>query len=240
MITPSKAHWIDKCLYALRDDVPRKPEGTVHPRATLGTLVHRMVHSAVIFGSGEPPAVDDPEAMGMARNALKWIWAQEATWSIVVCEAGFLYDARTDAGHLGPSRGEPGYDTAPSGCTRGTWDIVLRRKDAAKQLRAIDIKTGKYENAHPEQLRMQGVAASRVLGSGIVEVAFLFVRKTKSELRHEDVMFADELDAEAGRLYSAARRLPMAKPTPGDHCYRCDIGRDFCPAWGFSEEQGAA
>lgn len=247
MITPSRAHMIDACLYALRDDVPRKPEGTSHPRATLGTLVHHMVHSAVIFGSSEPPTVDDPEAMGMARQALMAI-AVDMCPELV--EVGFLYDTRNDTCVLGPARGEPGYDNAPPGCVRGTWDLVwIRHATGCSRPVVVDVwdlKTGKYENAHPEQLRMQGLAAARLFNAMDARVRFLFVRKTKHEFRNlaneqgSSRMSPHDLDAEAGRLYSAARRLPMAKPTPGDHCFRCDIGRDFCPAWGFSEEQGAA
>lgn len=234
MITPSRAHMIDACLYALRDDVPRKPEGTSHPRATLGTLVHHMVHAAVIFGSSEPPAVDDPEAMGMARNALKHLGGMRPT----LCEAGFIYDTRNDIAMLGPARGEPGYDTAPPGCVRGTWDLVWHLP--GKGVVVWDLKTGKYDGAHKEQLRMQGLAAARLFRETMADTQFLFVRKTKSELRPGDMMRADDLDAEAGRLHRAVRQLPMARPTPGAHCYRCDIGRDFCPAWGFQEEQGAA
>ena len=236
MITPSRAHMIDACLYALRDDVPRKPEGTVHPRATLGTLVHHMVHAAVIFGSSEPPTVDDPEAMGMARNALKRLAEMPRP---TLCEAGFLYDTRNDLATLGPGRGEPGYDETPPGCVRGTWDLVWYLPEERTVI-VWDLKTGKYDGAHSEQLRMQGIAAARLFRVDEVDVAFLFVRKTKHETRGGECLGEDTLDAEAGRLYSAARRLPMAKPTPGDHCFRCDIGRDFCPAWGFQEEQGAA
>lgn len=234
MITPSKAHLIDACLYALRDDVPRRVGETVHPRAALGSLVHFMVYAAVLFGCFEPPVVDDPEAMGMARNALAWIKAINAYSPVVLCEAGFLYDTRNDTCTLGPARGEPGYDTAPPGCVRGTWDLVFRLDD---YVWVYDLKTGKYDGAHEEQLAMQGVAAARLFPGVSVEVGFLFVRKTKHEVRGKRVMLPDDLDAEAGRLHRAVRQLPMAKPTPGDHCYRCDIGRDFCPAWGFSEEQ---
>lgn len=234
MITPSKAHLIDACLYALRDDVPRKVGEESGPRARLGTMVHLMVYAAVLFGSHEPPTVDDPEAMGMARNALSCLGGMRPT----LCEAGFLYDTRNDTCVLGPARAEPGYDTAPPGCVRGTWDLVWHLPGVG--VIVWDLKTGKYDGAHPEQLRMQGVAAARLFGETMADTQFLFVRKTKSELRPGDMMRADDLDAEAGRLHRAVRQLPMAKPTPGDHCYRCDIGRDFCPAWGFSEEQGAA
>lgn len=234
MITPSKAHLIDACLYALRDDVPRKVGDESGPRAKLGTMVHLMVYAAVIFGSSEPPTVDDPEAMGMARNALSRLGGMRPT----LCEAGFVYDTRNDIAMLGPARGEPGYDTAPPGCVRGTWDLVWHMPGVG--VIVWDLKTGKYDGAHKEQLRMQGLAAARLYRETMADTQFLFVRKTKSELRPGDMMRADDLDAEAGRLHRAVRQLPMAKPTPGDHCYRCDIGRDFCPAWGFQEEQGAA
>lgn len=240
MISPSKAHLIDACLYALRDDVPRKVGDESGPRAKLGTMVHAMVHAAVIFGSHEPPVVDDPEAMGMARNALDSLWVLGTP---VLCEAGFMYNTMTDVCTLGPARGEPGYDTAPHGCVRGTWDLVWAFSDwMGKGPRVIvyDLKTGKFDGAHPEQLDLQAVAASRLFGIGEVNVAFLFVRKTKHVTKGERSLDADALDAEAGRLHRAVRQLPMAKPTPGDHCYRCDVGRDFCPAWGFQEEQGAA
>lgn len=158
--------------------------------------------------------------------------------SLVLCEAGFLYDTRNDTCTLGPARGEPGYDTAPPGCVRGTWDMVFKYEDGSVWV--FDLKTGKYDGAHPEQLLMQAVAASRLFGVDSVGVGFLFVRKTKREVRCRKLLTTDDLDAEAGRLHRAVRQLPMARPTPGDHCYRCDIGRDFCPAWGFQEEQGAA
>lgn len=236
MITPSKAHLIDACLYALRDDVPRKVGEESGPRAKLGTMVHLMVHAAVIFGSHEPPTVDDPEAMGMARNALRRLAEMPRP---TLCEAGFLYDTRNDLATLGPARGEPGYDVTPPGCVRGTWDLVWHLPEEHIVI-VWDLKTGKYDGAHPEQLRMQGIAASRLFRVSEVDVAFLFVRKTKHEMRGGECLDGDALDAEAGRLHGAVRRLPMAKPTPGDHCFRCDIGRDFCPAWGFNEEQQGA
>lgn len=249
MITPSKAHMIDSCLYALRDDVPRKVDQE-NPSGARGTLVHRMVHSAVIFGilqpdnsMSNPPFVDDEEAMGMARSAMRAIAVNPIP---TLVEAGFLYDTRNDTCTSGPARGEPGYDTAPPGCVRGTWDLVWRVGGFGHGVVLWDLKTGKYENAHPEQLRMQAVAASRLFKTSNVRVGFLFVRKTKHEFRNLDnekgvsQLWGNDLDAEAGRIYGAVRRLPMARPTPGDHCYRCDVGRDFCPAWGFQEEQGAA
>lgn len=239
MITPSRAHMIDLCLYSLRDDVPRKVEGTVHPRATLGTLVHHANHAAVIFGSDTPPEIDDPEARGMAYQALAFVTDRKPP---TLSEAGFLYDTRSDTCVLGPARGEPGYDTAPPGCVRGTWDLVWYGLNGNGELCAsvYDLKTGKFDGAHEEQLSMQALAASRLFKVSMVHVAFLFVRKTKHVTKGKRTMLPDDLDAEAGRLHRAVRQLPMAKPTPGDHCYRCDIGRDFCPAWGFQEEQGAA
>lgn len=235
MITPSKAHLAQDCLYSLRDDVPRVIR-TTHPRATLGTLVHLMLAAAIIFGSSEPPHVDDPEAMGMARNAL----AKLATMPPpTLCEAGFLYDTRNDIAMLGPARGEPGYDTAPPGCVRGTWDLVWHMPEDRSVI-VWDLKTGKYDGAHAEQLHMQAIAAARLFRVDVANVAFLFVRKTKHEMRGGERLNADALDAEAGKLHGLVRRLPMAQPVPGDHCFRCDLGRDHCPAWGATEEQGAA
>ena len=156
MITPSKAHMIDLCLYALRDDVPRKVEGTVHPRATLGTLVHHANHAAVIFGSDTPPEIDDPEARGMAYQALAFVTDRKPP---TLSEAGFLYDTRNDTCVLGPARGEPGYDTAPPGCVRGTWDLVWYGLNGNGELCAsvYDLKTGKFDGAHEEQLSMQAL-----------------------------------------------------------------------------------
>lgn len=233
MITPSKRHLAELCLYPFRPDAPRVIR-TTRPRAALGTLVHSMVHAAVIFGSSEPPTVDDPEAMGMARNALAWVASRPDP---VLCEVGFMYDTRNDIAMLGPARGEPGYEIAPPGCVRGTWDLVYL---LSEKLFVVDLKTGKYDGAHKERLTMQALAAARLFRVSAVDVAFLFVRKTKHETRGERHLNTDDLDAEAGRLHQLMRRLPMAQPVPGDHCWQCDLGRDHCPTRGATEEQGAA
>jgi hypothetical protein len=229
VITPSKVYLAEKCLYSFRDDVP-KVYRKAGPRADLGTLVHLMVQTAVIFGSPVAPRVDDAEANGMAANALAWLATMDRP---TICEQGFLYDPKRDVAELGPARGEPGYDTAPSGCMRGTWDFVWAGLGEAT---VYDLKTGKYDGAHREQLMMQAVAASRLFKVDHVTVGFLFVRKTKFEARGVEELDADALDAEAGKLHGYARRLPMAIPEPGDHCFRCDLGKEHCPGWGAIQE----
>ena len=108
----------------------------------------------------------------------------------------------------------------------GTLDLVAIADGA---LWIPDLKTGKQQNAHPEQLYAQAVAASRRYGITKAFVGFVFARKTKCAEPAWEPLDADRLDYEAGRIRRTLRTLPTSRPVVNDGCVYCPA-RDACPA----------
>lgn len=224
------------CSYWARSDVAcvERPSGR---EARIGTLVHKAAEEHVKRGStaatqhleverstGHADAAEVDVAKSVYLGPLsEYLDGQDWT----ACELGLRYDAATDAATAGPRRGEPGYDDVPAMVLPGTLDLVLVDGDRAD---VIDLKTGKKQHAHVEQLYAQAVAVSRHYRVRTVRVGFLFARKTKCVEPEWEALDEDRLDEEAGRIARTLRRLPLAEPVRGDWCWYCGA-RDACPAW---------
>jgi hypothetical protein len=109
---------------------------------------------------------------------------------------------------------------------RGTLDLVHVEGCAGW---VIDLKSGKKQDDY-DQLYAQAVAVSRFYGLKVVHVAYAYARKTKFDEPVYEMLDADRLDLEAGRIARTLRRLPMAEPVRGEWCWRCDA-RQGCGAW---------
>jgi len=222
-MTMSKMH--SECLYAFRPDVesaPRPPG----KEARVGLITHTLAECHV---SGRTVSHDDADphdlatAMGLFQGPFRG-WLDSRTWE--ACEIGLRYDAENDRAEKGPRRGEPGYEDVGPMVLPGTLDLVAIADGA---LWIVDIKTGKKDNAHAEQLYAQAVAASRLYGIARAFVGFVFPRKTKCDEPTWEPLDADRLDAEAGRIRRKLRLIPEAQPVVGRECFFCEA-RAACPA----------
>ena len=236
MITASKVHAARRCGYAFRPDVPKTPRKP-GKAAVMGTAAHEsleyMINVRIAAAACEPPQGCDAEYRH-AWQAYKWVYEYGLPTHV---ELGFLYNTETDTAALGPRPGEPGYDVTPEHCIRGTFDMVWDLKGTGT---VIDYKTGKVENAHVDQLKIQAVAASRIWGFKGVAIGFLFSRLTKVIEPKFEYMNEDDLDSEAGGLRKLLKVIPTAEPTHGDHCRWCEVTQGSCPIWAnaaFEQQQ---
>lgn len=226
--TMSKAALVYVCSYSFRMDVPvvERPPGRP---AQVGSCFHKLSECHVKKENVEAHA-DDPtivaEAFALYKSPIQK-FLDSRPWT--ACELGLEYNAANDTARQCPRRGEEGYDDVAPMALRGTLDLVHVDGDTAD---VVDLKTGKKENSHPEQLYAQAVAVSRFYKVKKVRVAFAYARKTKFDEPVFEELDEDRLDYEAGRIARTLRRLPMAEPVRGDHCWRCDA-RQQCPAWNY-------
>lgn len=219
------------CSYWARGDVecPDDPPGR---KARIGTLVHRLVEAHLTSKSFEQQDVDLSElaeAMSIFNGPLKgWIEAWAASPNPRAIELRLRYDSEAHSVRAVPRRGEEGYTSAGPFEVTGEIDLV----EVIPGIRAdvIDIKTGQKRYVNEEQLRAYAVLAERMWGVPMVRVAFLYARKTKIELTPWTEIDLDALDAEAGRIRRTLRMIPKAEPAPGEHCWRCPLGKANCPA----------
>lgn len=235
MITASKVHAARRCGYAFRADVPKTPREP-GKAAVMGTLAHEELEGLISNGIS-PEDVDACDLDYVRHSMQAYRWVRRFGLPTYV-EKGFLYNTETDTAELGPRRGEPGYDVTPEHCIRGTFDMVWDLKGTGT---VIDYKTGKVENAHVDQLKIQAVAASRIWGFKGVAIGFLFSRLTKVIEPKFEYMNEDDLDSEAGGLRKLLKVIPTAEPTHGDHCRWCEVTQGSCPIWAnaaFEQQQG--
>ena len=220
----SKLGTATKCLHGFRGDVPTFPRPTGDP-AERGKIVHSLVESRV---NGTPFSYDGSltllaEAKAIFAGPLTG-FVDSRKWT--VCERGYRYDSVNDTCVDGPRRGEPGYEDVPDHVLYGTVDLVAIEGDTAL---VVDVKTGKPPK-DPEQLYGQAVAISRRFGVPNARVMYARALKTKLELLDEELLDADRLDAEAGRIRRRLRLLPDAEPERGEWCWNCDT-RPVCSKW---------
>ena len=215
------------CAYAFRSDV-RAPDRPPGKNARIGSLVHGLVEAHV--GQRSVPANDvDPHELATAMDIFKGPlhgWLGSRNWTAV--ELGVRYDAANDTAADGPRRGEPGYADHGDMDMPGTLDLISVEKG---EIWNCDLKTGDARHTHPEQLYAQAVAVSRIYRAKVVHVGFLFAKKTKCEEPTWETLDEDRLDYEAGRIRRRLRTLPQAEMKPGEHCYRCPLGKANCPKW---------
>lgn len=215
------------CAYAFRADVvaPDRPPGKP---ARIGSLVHGLVEAHLTQRRTEAADVDPhelAEALAIFRGPLHG-YCDSHKWAHV--EIGVRYDAEADAATEGPRRGEEGYDVHGDMVLPGTLDLV--RLDNGLLI-VRDLKTGEKRNAHAEQLYAQAVALARIYRAERVEVGFVMAKKTKCEEHAVEMLDADRLDYEAGRIRKRLRTLPQADMKPGEWCFRCPLGKQACPKW---------
>lgn len=219
------------CLYWARGDVdcPDDPPGRP---ARIGTLVHRMAEERVTgvqFDRSKADLHELAEAMTIFAGPLTgWIDAWKASPGRHLAEVRLRYDAEDHRVFECPRRGEPGYVSPGPMQLTGEMDFVTILDDVAD---VIDLKTGQKRHTDPAQLRSYAVLAERKWNVKKVRVAFLYARKTKVDLEPWTEFDVDTLEAHAGKLLSTLRAVPTAEPIPGDHCYRCPLGKAKCPAF---------
>ena len=235
-LSMSKVSLASLCSWSFRADAPQtpRPPGT---SARIGTGVHSMmeryVKEGIICESLPKLTVEEQaQAFDLFSPSLRE-FLDLHRWND--CEIGLRYDTRTDSTKSGPRRGEPHYDDIDPSVLPGTLDLVAVGEKTAV---VIDLKSGKKVEDR-QQLYAQAVAASRYYDVPTVKVGYLYARKTKCDEPEWEVLDADRLDAEAGKLARLMRKLPMAEPVPGDHCWRCDA-RPSCPAYGAERAQESA
>lgn len=230
-LSMSRLSLAHQCAYGFRADVESTERPAGRP-ARIGSAVHSMVECAV-KGTAKAIAEDDDivaEAQAIFEGPLSgFVRSQEWT----ACELGLRYDAEADACTLGPRRGEPGYDEVGDMVLPGTLDLV---RVVERKAWVFDVKTGRMPE-DKEQLYAQAVAVSRLYGVDTVEVAYARALKTKLQADDVEVLDADRLDEEAGRIARVLRRLPVSEPTPGEAwCWKCNA-RGACPAFGAARAE---
>jgi hypothetical protein len=219
------------CSYGFRSDVETFERPAGRP-ARVGVGVHSMVELArngtVKALAEEPDIVAEAEAI--FNGPLK-AYVADGGWTH--CEIGLRYDAENDVCADGPRRGEDGYGEVGAMVLPGTLDL-LRIDGKRGKLR--DVKSGKPPS-DAEQLYGQAVAAARRFGLEEVEIGYARALKTKLQELNVEVLDAERLDVEAGRIARVLRRLPTAEPVPGDaYCWRCNA-RPACPAFGAAKAE---
>lgn len=222
-LTLSKLGLAHQCLYGFRADVIVNPRKSGHA-AKIGSITHSIVECAV-NGTELDPTLDPSEraeAQAIFDGPLKGFVASQP-WTI--CESGFAFQASTNVVHDWPRRGQPGYERTADDMIAGTLDLASIEPDFAD---VIDVKTGKPP-ADAEQLYGQAVMVSRRYKVPEVRVRYARALKTKLEMLNDEVLDADRLDAEAGRITRLLRMLPDSKPNEGEWCWRCDAWLS-CPA----------
>jgi hypothetical protein len=222
-LTASGASLAHHCTWSFRGDLPEL-ERTSGRAAQIGTLVHKLAELHLSKQPLDIPEADPTlfaEAKAIFEGPLKGL-LDSRPW---LSESGLVYDAANDVAADGPRRGEPGYSEVTATQIRATTDLVCIEGDTAT---VLDIKTGK-QPSDAEQLMVQAVETSRRWNVKRVTVGYARALKTKLQILNEETLDEDALDAQAGRLGGLLRKIPIAEPTPGAHCWRCSAF-SICPA----------
>lgn len=215
---------VSGCMYWARPDVELPPQAPGRP-ALVGTASHAIGDAvAKELPEPEPQTEAEWEALPIGRQVGHWL---RRVGLPTVSEIALVYDAATDTARRIEGKGHRDYgDLLPTEIPT-TLDYVWVRDD---RVDVIDLKTGKRQNAHVEQLNIQGLAAARFFSRPLASIAFAFARKTKCDADPWADMNADRLEAEAWRASAVVRRLPVAQPNVGRWCWQCPLGKSQCPA----------
>lgn len=232
-LSGSKWWLAQACAYWARADVvcPSRPVGLP---AVYGTETHAHVEHVQRLRMGQAPmgtaggvllTDHEAEVWPMVRQANAYLETLDVPTHV---EIPIIYNAETDRARLAEMDGPRGYrDVGPMDIPT-TLDLLWVGDEDS--LDVVDLKTGQERHAHPEQLDLQALAASRLFGKTHARVGFLFARKTKVIPPKWRELDEDALAGEAFLAASVMRSLPMAQPQPGAHCWTCPLGRDACPA----------
>lgn len=213
------------CVYWARPEIDL-PVQEVGRAGKIGNASHAHVAA---YAQGrtppEPETEEEWEALPIGRRVVAWL---DDVGIPTAVEIAIAYDTATDTAR----RIEVGWhrdyaDLRPTEIPT-TLDFVWVTDDAVE---VVDLKAGKRQNAHKEQLHIQGLASARLFGRPLARVAFTFARQTKCGRDPWEEMDADRLEGEAWRAAAVMRRLPVAQPQPGNWCWRCPLGRANCSAW---------
>ncbi len=212
-----------QCAYPFRPDVtcPERPSGEA---ARIGTAAHSLVEAH--FTGRVVDDDRDLEARPIANQAIKWLSAIAKPTAV---EVAIIYNAYTDTAREVKGAGHRNYGALEPGDIPTTLDLVWDHPEHDSVI-VYDLKTGSKSHAHVEQLEIQALAVSRLYGRASAQHGFLWARKTKCEGDALTTMSPAALEAESWRAASVVRRLPMAMPEPGNHCFLCPLGRENCPA----------
>lgn len=196
----------------------------------LGNEAHGYVE-AKVQGFEPPPVSDDAKRIG--ETACAWLDDVDVPTGV---EIAIVYDAGTDtARRVHPKNhreyGELGQLEIPMTLDL-FWDLP---EEDCVVIR--DLKTGKKEHAHVEQLEMQALGLTRLLGRSKARVGFLWARKTKTEAPPLIELSASDLEAAAWRAASVMLGIPTSTPVTGQQCWLCPLGRAACPAHQEPNEQ---
>ena len=213
-----------KCLYGFRLDVRQFPR-PIYRATQVGTVTHHCVEKKR-NGAANDHGITDTTIIADAETIFAGPlsgFVDSRPWT--ACEIGMRYDSINDTATEGPKRGEPGYDDVIASVLRGTLDLVHVEGDTGL---VVDVKTGKPPT-DSEQLYAQAVAVSRRYKLKTVRVQYARALKTKLDILGDELLDADRLDAEAGRIARRLRLVPTSEPNAGEWCFRCDA-RPGCPA----------
>ena len=246
----SPAHWLspsgwalaEECLYWANGDLYHD-RGAPGGAALVGTCVHSMAEAYTkgMIGFGEFESINfdgifskyAPEVVAVAKpifESLKGWLKKSYKWTH--CETGFLYDAETDTSKEWVRRGMDGYHDHGPMQVPGTIDLLALDGTTAI---IFDIKTGKKQNSHESQLKIQAIGMARLLGVTTCKVGFVYPRKTKVDQVDIGLYMTFELDKIAAEVKATLARVPISTPTPGLHCWRCPLGKAACPAFAQQE-----
>lgn len=219
-LTGSRYHLAVLCSYPFRPDVDvnERPSGEA---AGLGSEVHSYVH-AKYQGLNVAAMFFSDEAKVIGERVWQWLESRRPS----AMEIKLVYNAVTDTARKVDLPGPRNYGPMRPEEIGVTLDMLW---DAAIPS-IMDLKTGKKEHAHEEQLIVQALAATRYLGRKQASVSFLWARKTKCERSPSVMLDAERLDMESWALASVLQNIPRARPMRGKHCWFCDH-RPQCPAF---------
>ncbi len=223
ILSGSRYHLAIQCGYPFRPDVTCN-ERASGEAARIGTAVHALVEAH--FNGRKVETDRDLEAYPLARQTITWLSKIPSPTAV---EVAIVYNAYTDTAREVKGAGHRDYGPLEPGDLPTTLDLVWNLP-GSDHVTVRDLKTGSKSHAHVEQLEIQSLAASRLYGKSRVQHGFLWARKTKCDGDPVQEMGPGELEGESWRAASVMRRLPIAQPNPGDHCWFCPLGRENCPA----------
>lgn len=157
---------------------------------------------------------------------------------LTACEIKLVYDTATDTARQVDEAKYPGarnYGPCAWSEIPVTLDLVWD-VPAFDGVVVRDLKTGKKDYAHREQLLVQALAASRFYGRKKARIGFLWGRKTKCEADSLEMLDEAALEEASWEFAAVMAGIPVARPLTGQHCFFCP-GRSVCPAHASPTEQ---
>lgn len=222
-LSGSRYHLALLCSYAFRSDV-HVSEKAPGAAAVLGSESHAFT-DATYNGRDPGPVSEDAKRIG--GQAVAWLRDVDVPTAM---EIAIVYDAGTDTARRVEAKGHREYGELGPLEVPTTLDIVWDYPDE-DCVEVRDLKTGKKDHAHFEQLEIQALAAARLFGRSKARVGFLWARKTKADADPLVELSAEHLDGVGWQLASLMLGLPTAEPIMGQHCWLCPLGRAACPAY---------